>query len=134
MRSRCDATAPCALEERAGCFTVTFFLTSHPDSADVHHGYLFVIRMLWPWMLTRLQNGMPTDQTHLLHRLLENAQNASGFVAVVFFCKQDLWSWIAAILQDSMLSVLLHLFAPHCFFSFFSWCLAPSILANAMLL
>ena len=95
-----------------------FFFTSHPDSADVHHGYLFVIRMLWPWVLTRLQNGMPTNQTHLLHRSLENAQNASGFVAVVV-CKQDLWSWIAAILQDSMLSVVRHLIHTFIFFMFY---------------
>ena len=39
-----------------------------------------------------------------------------------FFCKQDLWSWIAAILQDSI----------KIFITF--WCKASGIFVNAMLL
>ena len=58
-------------------------------------------------MSTKLLESMLTVLTHLLH-IFENAQNVSGFVAV-FFCNQDLRSWIVSILQDSMPSVLLHL-------------------------
>ena len=36
------------------------------------------------------------------------SENASGLVAVFFFCDQDLWSWIAATLQDSMPSGIIH--------------------------
>ena len=36
------------------------------------------------------------------------SENVSGFVAVFFFRDQDLWSWIAAKLQDSMPSGIIH--------------------------
>ena len=51
---------------------------------------------------------MPTVLTHLLHMFFFNVQNVAGFVAVFVFCNQDLWSWIVAMLQDSMPSVLIH--------------------------
>ena len=52
-------------------------------------------------------------------RFLE-ISNISGLFALLFFCNQDLWSWIVARLYHSMLSVILHLL--HKFkFSFFVW-------------
>ena len=77
-----------------------------------------VMFMLWPSLFTKLLESMLTVLTHFLH-IFENAQNVSGFVAVFFFCNQDLRSWIVAILQDSMPSVLIHLL-PTFNISFFS--------------
>ena len=68
---------------------------------------------------------MPSVQTHLLHMFLK-CSAVSGLVAALCFCTQDLWSWIWAILQDSMRSVithLLHTFKIHLFLG--SWLLAP---------
>ena len=63
--------------------------------------------------------------------VFENAQNVAGFVAVFVFCNRDLWSWIVAILQDSMPSVLIHLL--HTLnISFFFWVIADAFLNNAI--
>ena len=52
-------------------------------------------------------------------RFLE-ISNISGLFALLFFCNQDLWSWIVARLHHSMPNVILHLL--HKFkFSFFVW-------------
>ena len=64
-----------------------------------------------------LLETMLSVQTHLLHDT-EMSENVSGLVAVLFVCNKDLWSWIVAILQESMRSAirhLIHTFKFHCY-------------------
>ena len=54
------------------------------------------------------------------------SENVSGFVAVFAFCNQDLWSWIVAILLDSMPSVIAQLLLTHTIsFLYGSCCRTP---------
>ena len=78
------------------------------------------MNMLWPWILTRLQDSMLSVKTHLLHTF-QTSTEVSGLVAVLFFCNQDPWSWIVAVLRDSMLSDITHLLHTFKFYLFF-WC------------
>ena len=54
---------------------------------------------------------MLTAQTHFLHVFFGLKTCAQKFLGLLpsFFFNQDLWSWTAAILQDSMPSLLIHL-------------------------
>ena len=63
--------------------------------------------ILTPWILTILQTSMLTVQTRLLHNFWKTHRSFWARCRL-FFGKQDL-SWIAAILQDSTPSVLIHL-------------------------
>ena len=88
---------------------------------------VLLLCMLRPWILTALLDSVLIVQTHLLHIFRKM------FLGVLpsFFFKQDLWSWIVAILQDSMPSVLICLL--HNFnFSLLSVFMAAGLLANAM--
>ena len=108
MRSGCDTTTPCALEETAGCGSHTPYQTSHPDSADVHHGNVLVMCIPQPWMLTTLQKSMLADQTHLLH-IFGKCTKCFWACCRLFFNNQYSCSWIVAILLDSIPSTITHL-------------------------
>ena len=68
--------------------------------------------------------------THLLHMFWKMPNMFLGLLPS-FFCNQDLRSWIVAILQDSMPSVLLHLLHTFKYSTFFigSWLLASQQIA-----
>ena len=69
-----------------------YFRTACPVSSYTHYtlsnSQLFsrlmviVMNMLWPWMLTRLQDSMLSDMTHLLHT----------FTFYLFFWSHGCWA------------------------------------------
>ena len=130
MRSGCDTTTPCALEETAGCGSHTPYQTSHPDSADVHHGNVFVMCFPQPWMLTTLQKSMLADQTHLLH-IFGGCAKCFWACCRLFFankiCGLELppYSRTACPVSTPIAHIKI-------FITF--WCKASGIFVNAMLL
>ena len=65
-------------------------------------------------------------------RFFCKCSNASGLHAV-FFCIQNLWPWILAKLQDSMLSVMLHMLQEFKFSRVFSSWVALPLLPQLLL-
>ena len=57
---------------------------------------------------------------HTCGTLSKNPQKFLGLLPS-FFCNQDPWSWIVAVLRDSMLSDITHLLHTFKFYLFF-WC------------
>ena len=69
---------------------------------------------------------------HTCWSFFNKCLEVSGLVAVLVVFNEGLWSWIEAILQESMPSVLIHM--PHTFqCPFFVWVMAAGVLADASL-